>query len=88
VDLLIVGDRDFDDVAGHLGGDDGGVGADIGVVGRDKEASFDQPVVAPVGAIAEARQDDERQDEAPRRARAAGGGGRSAPGRRLGRVAA
>ena len=86
--LLVFGDRDFDDVAGDLGGDDRGVGADIGVVGRDEEAPLDEPVVAPIGAVAERGQGDERQDEAPRRARAAGGGGRSAPGRRLGRVAA
>ena len=56
-----------------------GVGADIGVVGRDQEAPLDKPVVAPIGAVAEGGQGDERQDEAPRRARAAGGGGRAPP---------
>ena len=86
--LLVFGDRDFDDVAGDLGGDDRRVGADISVVGRDEEAPLDEPIVAPVHAVAERGQSDERQDEATRRARAAGGGGRSAPGRRLGRVAA
>ena len=88
VDLLVLGDWNFDDVAGDLGGDDRRVGADIGVVGRDEEAPLDEPVVAPIGAVAERGQGDERQDEAPRRTRAAGGGGRGAPGRRLGRVAA
>ena len=88
VDLLVVGHRDFDDVAGDLGGDDRRVGADIGVVGGNEEAPLDEPVVAPIGAVTERGQGDERQDEAPRRTRAAGGDGRSAPGRRLGRVAA
>ena len=88
VDLLVLGDRNFDDVAGDLGGDDGRIGADIGVVGRDEEAPLDEPVVAPVDAVAERGQGDERQDEAARRARAAGGGGRRAARRRLGRIAA
>ena len=88
VNLLVFGDRDFDDVAGDLGGDDGGVSADIGVVGRDEEAPLDEPIVAPIDAVAERGQGDERQDEAPRRPRAAGGGGRSASGRWFGCVAA
>ena len=39
----------------RLGGDDRGVGADIGVVGRDEEAPLDEIVVSPLARVADAR---------------------------------
>ncbi len=57
----VVDDRDLGDVAGDLGRDDRGVGADIGVVGADEEAPFDEPIVGQIAAVAERGEDDDGQ---------------------------
>ena len=71
VDEGVVDDRDLGDVAGDLGRDDRGVGADIGVVGADDEAPFDEPLVGEMAAVAERGEENDGQNEAARRARRA-----------------
>jgi len=56
MDIGIVGDRHFGDMAGDLGGDERHVGADIGVVGGHEEAPVDEPIIALHPAIADGGQ--------------------------------
>ena len=90
MDVGVLRDRDLGDMARDLRGDNRGVGADISVVGGDKEASFDIPIVSQMGAVAEAREQNQGQNEAARRPlrrgglrqRRAGDGGARPDGRR------
>ena len=67
MDGLVVDHRNGGQMAGRLGGDDRGRGADIGVVGRDQEAALDKIIVGRLPAIAEGGEDEERDDEAANR---------------------
>ncbi len=58
---LVGGDLDAGDVAADLGGEDRGVRADIGVIGRDLEAA-DLPPVQPVIAATGERGDEQRTE--------------------------
>ena len=60
---LVVNHGNRGEMAHRLGGDDRGVGADIGVVGRDEETSLDEIVVGRFAAIAERGQNQNRDDE-------------------------
>ena len=60
VDDLVVHHRNRGQVAHRLGGDDRGVGADIGVVGRNEEAPVDEIVVSRFAAVAERGEDQNR----------------------------
>ena len=63
VDDLIVDDRNLGQVTHRFGGDDGGVGAHIGVVRRNEETPLDEPVIGGLSAIAERREDQRRNDQ-------------------------
>ncbi len=76
MDEGVVGDRDLGDVAGDFGRDDRRIGADIGVVGADEEAPFDEPIIGEIAAIAQRGDHDDGQNEAARRAGNARGGRR------------
>ena len=52
LDRLVVRDLDRGDIALHLGGEDGDVALDIGIVRADQEAPVGPPVVAEMAAIA------------------------------------
>ena len=60
VDDLVVHHRNRGQVAHRLGGDDRGVGADIGVVGRDQEPSGDEIIVSRLCRRSPARRESER----------------------------
>ena len=81
MDDLVVHHRNRRQVAHRLGGDDRGVGADIGVVGRDQEASGDEIVVSRFAAVAEPSEDQNGHDESAQ----AGSLGRSRLSRQAGR---
>ena len=72
VHRLVLGDGDLGHVTGNFRRDDRHVGADIGVVGGDQETALDEPVIGQMRAIAEAGEEDERQNEASRRTRPGG----------------
>ncbi len=71
--LLVVCDFHLGDVTGDLGRHDYGVGADIGVVGRDEEAAFDKVTVAPIDAISACGDEKQRQQQTPGRTLGLGG---------------
>ena len=60
---LVVDHRNRGQMPHGLGGDDRGVGADIGVVGRDEETPLDEIVVGRFAAIAERGENQDRNDE-------------------------
>ena len=74
VDDLVVDHRNLSEVAHRLGGDDRGVGADIGVVGRDQETPLDEIVIGRLAAIAERGEKQDRNNE-PAQAGPLGRGG-------------
>ncbi len=67
---LVVDHGNLGKMTGRLGGDNGGVGANIGVVGRDEEAPLDEIVVAHFPAVTERGEDDQGKDEPLHAARA------------------
>ena len=81
MDDLVVNHGNRGQVAHRLGGDDRGVGADIGVVGRDEEAPGDEIVVSRFAAVAECGEDQNGHDESAQ----AGPLGRSRLSRQAGR---
>ena len=81
VDDLVVNHRNRGQVAHGLGGDDRGVRADIGVVGRNQEAPGDEIIVSRFAAVAQPGEDQNGHDESAQ----AGPLGRSRLSRHAGR---
>ena len=61
LDLLIVADQHLGEIAGDFWGDEGGVGFDIGVVGRFEVAPVGEVAVAEVAGAGDAERHGERQ---------------------------
>ena len=62
--LLVVGDLDRTDIALGVGGEQGDVALDIGVVGSNQEAPVGPPVVAQVTAIGRSREQQRSEEQA------------------------